>query len=212
MHKYRTRRNIFFSIINFTFILIIGAFIGILLHPYIPESVINMVNPINLSNIKSRNESIINDISLSQVIGNKNSKEENIDIDKDIHKKLEDAESYFESTIRSCLGDNCFDDEVKIVENNEKREFVRIGILAPSKSIAKIISEILDSAGLKKSNKVEVVYDTHVPAYGYGKNHGWSRIIRIVKPIVSYAYSLLLPNVDESTLDNQVILPFLSLI
>lgn len=36
-----------------------------------------------------------------------------------------------------------------------------------------------------------MVIDSHVPAYGYGKNHGWSRIIRIVRPLSEHAISLL---------------------
>jgi hypothetical protein len=36
-----------------------------------------------------------------------------------------------------------------------------------------------------------VYLDTHVPAYGYGKNHGWSRIIRITRHLLPHSLSLL---------------------
>ena len=45
--------------------------------------------------------------------------------------------------------------------------------------------------GAKNALNTEVVIDSHVPAYGYGKNHGWSRIIRIVRPLSEHALSLV---------------------
>ncbi len=50
----------------------------------------------------------------------------------------------------------------------------------------------------------DVVIDSHVPAYGYGKNHGWSRIIRIVRPLSEHAISLL-SNFSQDGTANSII-------
>jgi hypothetical protein len=98
-----------------------------------------------------------------------------------IYDKLNEIENSFEKTIRSCLGAKCFDEAVNGVD--------RIGILAPSRSGGEIIANILRSR--QSNDKASIVYDTHVPAYGYGKNHGWTRIIRIVRPLVDHSLSLI---------------------
>ena len=45
--------------------------------------------------------------------------------------------------------------------------------------------------GGKNAKDTELTVDSHVPAYGYGKNHGWSRIIRLVRPLSEHAIDLL---------------------
>jgi hypothetical protein len=39
---------------------------------------------------------------------------------------------------------------------------------------------------------------SNVPAYGYGKNHGWTRIVRIVRKVLPHALSLI-ANVDNAS-------------
>ena len=130
---------------NVILFLIIGTIIGIVVNPYIPDSVIKILNPYYTSTVQEHNDSIkllpnadpsvdIKNNEVKEIL--KTHVETNINNDPLI-KQLENAESYFESTIRSCLGENCFDEEVKIKENNERKEFVRIGILSPSESISK---------------------------------------------------------------------------
>lgn len=82
--------------------------------------------------------------------------------------------------MRSCLGSKCFDEPVNGIE--------RIGILAPFMSGGETLSEILRQR--VSNDKVTITYDSHVPAYGYGKNHGWTRIIRLVRSIESHAAAL----------------------
>eukprot|EP01038_Epipyxis_sp_PR26KG_P006904 gene6904-9456_t len=103
------------------------------------------------------------------------------------------SQQNFETTLKSCLGKSCFDDSVNGIQ--------RIGLLSPDKKSMEIILKMIKSTNFQSTNKitVELVVDSHVPAYGYGKNHGWSRIIRLVTGIVPHAYSIL-----KSTTDNQV--------
>jgi hypothetical protein len=117
------------------------------------------------------------------------------------------AESNYESTFRNCLGTNCFDEVVDVKSDNKK--LTRVGILAPSLSGADTILKMIRLVGLADSDKIEVVLDTHVPAYGYGKNHGWSRIIRVVRRLVPHAQALVLsstapPEHHLALLDKQV--------
>ena len=38
---------------------------------------------------------------------------------------------------------------------------------------------------------VDLVWSTHVPPYGYGRNHGWTKIVRLYRDTADHAYSLL---------------------
>ena len=67
---------------------------------------------------------------------------------------------------------------------------------------AEVILKYLKMFG-PSEEKIEVIYDTHVPAYGYGKNHGWTRIIRIAHELVPHALSLV-DNSPSYSVDLQV--------
>lgn len=97
------------------------------------------------------------------------------------------SEANFESTFRSCLGKNCFDEPVV----RESKTITRIGLLAPPMSGAESILAMIRKVGLNDNKDVEVVLNTHVPAYGYGKNHGWSRIIRLARRLVPHTHALV---------------------
>ena len=103
--------------------------------------------------------------------------------------------SSFEAAIKNCLGSYCFD------EMDLKNVVVRrIALLSPdisiSASLSASLSQFIHTGFLtaladQKLKDLEVVIDSHVPAYGYGKNHGFARIIRIVPNIPRQAYLLL---------------------
>jgi len=103
-----------------------------------------------------------------------------------INPSLYTDESNFTKTIRSCLGPECFD------SRPGQSSIDRVGILALPGSGVQAMLIVLRKASRKVTPKFELVLDTHVPAYGYGKNHGWTRIVRVVRNILPHAYSLLL--------------------
>jgi len=85
---------------------------------------------------------------------------------------LRRAESSYETTIRSCLGKYCFDDPVQ----RDGTDVVRIGILMPDMLIdvnKDALQGVLAACGMVTSDKLEIIYASNVPPYGYGKNHGW---------------------------------------
>ncbi len=96
----------------------------------------------------------------------------------------------FESTLRSCLSNECYNAQVTY-KDGTKRD--RIGFLAPDISGMDSLVHMLSRAA-KKDLAVDfnVVVDSHVPPYGYGKNHGWSRIVRFVHRLTPQALSLLM--------------------
>mmetsp|Transcript_1612 Transcript_1612/g.3025 ORF Transcript_1612/g.3025 Transcript_1612/m.3025 type:complete len:350 (+) Transcript_1612:123-1172(+) len=110
----------------------------------------------------------------------------------------------FENTLRNCLGQHCFD------QKPDGSSFETVGLLAPPESAGRdIIDAIRMSGGSVTSAAIHLEYDTHVPAYGYGKNHGWSRIIRLVRRPIPHALALLCPlyvgeDMDSAVLDTQV--------
>ena len=85
---------------------------------------------------------------------------------------LRRSESSYETTIHSCLGAYCFDDPVQ----RDGTDVVRIGILMPDMLVdgnKDALQGLLAASGLVASDKLEIVYASNVPPYGYGKNHGW---------------------------------------
>ncbi len=112
---------------------------------------------------------------------------------------LSSAEANYESTFRSCLGTNCFADPVELPSNR----LTRIGLLAPDKSGADAILKMLRAVGLNNNADLEVVVDSHVPAYGYGKNHGWSRIIRLSRRLLPHSFALVSKSLEAESGDQQ---------
>ena len=70
-------------------------------------------------------------------------------------------------------------------------KIMRIGLLSVDDSAITELMSMISNAGGKTNDKTQVVFDRHVPAYGYGKNHGWSKIIRIVRNIIPQSIQLL---------------------
>ena len=98
-----------------------------------------------------------------------------------------------EDTIRNCLGRQCFD-EKPLIPGSTSRTIDRVGLLAPSNSGGEIILRIVEEIAKNQLGDAAgtlFVLDTHVPTYGYGKNHGWARIVRLYRSIVPHSISLL---------------------
>lgn len=110
--------------------------------------------------------------------------------------RLRKAKENFERTIRSCLGSYCMDERFPDPNNLEGDKIQRIGILSPDNRFD--WQKFADSVQLldvkRNGAKPRVIASTHVPAYGYGRNHGWSKIVRIVDDIDIQAYLLLKHN------------------
>jgi hypothetical protein len=108
---------------------------------------------------------------------------------------MESSSSTFVSTLRSCIGPECFDQTVRQLDGSN---IDRVGLLSPALAGAEGIQNLLMRLGKqngngRKSRKhfIDLIYETHVPAYGYGKNHGWSRIIRLSRKIIPHAVALV---------------------
>jgi hypothetical protein len=115
----------------------------------------------SIEDINSQKRSLGNDISLKGGVDNSTYTED-----------LRRAESSYETTIHSCLGTYCFDDPVQ----RDGTDVVRIGILMPDMLVdgnKDALQGLLAASGLVASDKLEIVYASNVPPYGYGKNHGW---------------------------------------
>lgn len=186
--KYREKKQTLLSAL----LLILGILIGYLIGSYFTKKSFNHLSPDEVMALH------FNELYNAVPDNNKNhfntAKDynkilSNDTYDKPIYHIKSDIELNFESTIRSCLSTQCFDEPVK---ENDGTTNHRIGILAPPGSGGEILIKIINKALLKEKKKnIEIIIDTHVPAYGYGKNHGWSRIIRLVRPILLQSMSIL---------------------
>jgi hypothetical protein len=119
-----------------------------------------------------------------------------------VSNRLDTINNVIDTTMRSCLGSFCFDDPVKKGTN----DVVRVGLLIPDGIGKEAMLSMLNHVGLHNSDKIEVVFSSNVPPYGYGKNHGWSKIIRMTRSIVPQALQLLInsPNVDAGSIERLV--------
>jgi len=103
--------------------------------------------------------------------------------------RLWSSNNMFDSTLRSCLSNECYNSPVTY-KDGVKRD--RIGFLAPDPQGMESLLSMLNSAAKKDLAKdFNVVLDTHVPPYGYGKNHGWTRVVRFVHRVTPQAEALL---------------------
>lgn len=119
-------------------------------------------------------------------------------INSALAKKLSIAEESFESTMRSCLGTFCFDDPVHV---SEGVDVVRVGVLIPDGVGSDALIKMMIAAGVPVGEKLQLEFSSNVPPYGYGKNHGWSRIIRIARAIVPHSFSVLTHNKHTDDLE-----------
>lgn len=99
-----------------------------------------------------------------------------------------DAESVFQSTMRSCLGKGCFDDPV---DTGGGMHTNRVAVLMPFRDGSEPLVHMILKASGGNMKKIDIIFDTNVPPYGYGKNHGWSRIIRVASNVVPTSIALL---------------------
>ena len=111
-----------------------------------------------------------------------------------------EQEYIYQSTFRNCLGPACFNENVKLMDG---RTAPRVGILGLRKSGGPALLNVIRKVTGPEFKTIDLVHDNHVPPYGYGKNHGWSSIVRISRRIVQHSYALTQPqllDIDEASL------------
>ncbi len=120
--------------------------------------------------------------------------------------KLKNEDRYTK-TLKSCTNINtCGHHKVQI---DNIRRIQRIGIISPPSEVAERFVSILQSALLvyydfdtaTMNSEIELIRTFHVPPYGYGKNHGYTKIIRVMNsPLLVdvMASWVFIRNKDES--------------
>jgi hypothetical protein len=184
------------------FRLVLGAFVCIAFGFLLSKRIYQMSNPAK----DILNSFLINEFDIELVKRTQSSTEINQTSQPSIeasdsadNKKLLDEmdvlSSIFMSTLRSCIGPECFDETVR---QSDGSNIDRVGLLSLPLSGGEEIQNLLMSLGKqsetgRKSKKpfIVLIYDTHVPAYGYGKNHGFSRIIRLSRKIIPHTVTLV---------------------
>lgn len=102
----------------------------------------------------------------------------------------------FESTIKSCLGRYCMDEVF-----GDGSEVKRYGLLAPV--LTPEIQYIKQLLNRLKAKEYEIELTRHVPPYGYGRNHGWSRIVRFIDAVPRSAFHQLQLATNSSSIANK---------
>ena len=92
------------------------------------------------------------------------------------------SENTFLSTIRSCIPAN----------NTKCMQYIppgtnaqRIAVLVPPGEFGRwmiswIVRTVWETFGHEQSEKLQLIPISHIPPYGYGKTHGWTKMIRIL--------------------------------
>ncbi|KAL9189420.1 hypothetical protein ACHAXT_009095 [Thalassiosira profunda] len=80
---------------------------------------------------------------------------------------------------------------VPLVKGTGKRQLPRIGVMVPpgfiGRSFGHWISNALEKTGKQVGMEVDVILGSHVPVYGYGRSHGFTKLIRFVSLPLSLA-------------------------
>ncbi len=97
------------------------------------------------------------------------------------------VEEAYESTLRSCLGSKCFNQPV--IQSG--KEVIRIGFLYFPGSGGELLYDFIFPFINDGKVRIEFIQSTQVPAYGYGKNHGWSSIIRLTRRPIHHSYHIV---------------------
>ena len=148
-----------------------------------------------------------NDLNSTSVLMTRSLISIDFDEKSEFSVKLAKLNSLFDSTVRSCLGIKCFD------EKPISSPCDRIGLLGTKLSgvdeINLVLKDLLGAyyidtiSDSTTTSDPKIIQSMHVPAYGYGKNHGWSRIIRIVRRPIDQAIdivnSLIPKSIDEQS-------------
>lgn len=104
----------------------------------------------------------------------------------------------FFATLKSCLPADKKSCKQFIPESGIER----IGILSPPGALGFVFETFIDEVmRLHPSNhSIEIVKTAHVPPYGYGKTHGYTKLIRLASlPLQLAATDLVLEQVTEGT-------------
>jgi hypothetical protein len=128
----------------------------------------------------------------------------------------EDAVTLIESQIKSCLGDHCGSfaadgsglarigilgppqSGAEVIWSILQYARTTGGIGTPKSSFKKAKdSSTSSNAAIVEDQPnivlgdITLVLSTHVPPYGYGKNHGWTKIVRVYRNILDHTVDLL---------------------
>lgn len=115
-------------------------------------------------------------------------------------------EDWFTDTIKSCVpGDTKKCKEFIPDPIDKAKKVQRVALVAPPGDISGSLLNRLEQVMLQHNHRskkehlldIDVVETTHVPPYGYGKTHGWTKIIRLVPQPLTLEVTDALQNVLE---------------
>ncbi len=97
------------------------------------------------------------------------------------------GEDKFMKTIKECSGSDAHCGQHKITDKSGST-IQRIAIISPPSEAIEEVIKVINSAlvtfygdDIKKMNsEIEIIRTTHVPPYGYGKSHGYTKIVRVM--------------------------------
>mmetsp|Transcript_16449 Transcript_16449/g.62509 ORF Transcript_16449/g.62509 Transcript_16449/m.62509 type:complete len:327 (-) Transcript_16449:1329-2309(-) len=83
------------------------------------------------------------------------------------------GEADFLNTLRSCIGHKCL---AGVPEGASKD---RLALLTPPGRLSSSVGDALRQILMANGVDAEIISTTHAPPYGYGKSHGYTRILRL---------------------------------
>eukprot|EP00978_Attheya_sp_CCMP212_P018668 scaffold51546_cov59-Attheya_sp.AAC.4 len=102
------------------------------------------------------------------------------------NKEEQEWEGPFFETLKSCVSSNA--SHKKKCLQHAPEGVQRVGILSPPGGIADEFASWLQGHEVAANiPNMELIPTSHVPPYGYGKSHGWTKLIRLVIDPLSYS-------------------------
>lgn len=97
-------------------------------------------------------------------------------------------EELFYATIKSCVPSEHKKCKEFVPDDGKTKRVQRVALVSPPGDIASSLLNRMEEVMLhhnhhrqdKESLDIDVISTSHVPPYGYGKTHGWTKLVRLV--------------------------------
>jgi hypothetical protein len=115
-----------------------------------------------------------------------------------------DHEELFYSTIKSCIPAENKKCNEFVPDNAEGKKVQRVALISPPGDISLSLLNRMEQVMIhhnhqhdKDSLDIDIITTSHVPPYGYGKTHGWTKLVRLVPQPLTLEVTDALQNILE---------------
>jgi hypothetical protein len=116
-----------------------------------------------------------------------------------------DHEELFYNTIKSCIPAEKKKCKEFVPDNGDAKKVQRVALLSPPGVISVSLLNRMEQVMMQHNHRhsedslnIDIITTSHVPPYGYGKTHGWTKLVRLVPQPLTLEVTDALQNVLEA--------------